>query len=479
MSLTKQTISGVFWTFIDTFFIKGLTFCAMLLLARWLGPEEFGLLGMISVFLAIGITLVDSGLSSSIIRTNNADDEDFSTVFYMNLAMSIFIYLILFFVAPYIALFYDQEILTNVIRVYCLIFVISAFSAIHLAILNKEMKFKRLMILNIPATIMGVLVGLFLGYEGYGVWSIIFLFLTTQIVLSALLWMTSKWIPSLRFSKIKLLYHYKFGYKLMLSGLINQIFDYSYNILIGKYFPIQILGFYERSKRLNEYPAMTIAGIVGKVTYPMLSNLQSDKVKLSIVCKKILKLTFFITAPLMLGLAAIANPLFKIILGENWLTAVPFFQILSLSSILYPIHAININILKVFGRSDLFLKLEIIKKIVVVFSIIIGFQFGILGLVWSIVFTSFTALIINTHYSGKLIGYFTKRQLIDMLPALLISIVTFVIMHYSLIYLSDHNNFIQILIPIIIGFCSYILLSYFFNNRILNYMFLIIKTVKI
>lgn len=479
MSLTKQTISGFFWTFIDTFFIKGFTFCAMLLLARWLGPEEFGLLGMISVFLAIGITLVDSGLSSSIIRTKNADDEDFSTVFYMNLAMSIFIYLILFFVAPYIALFYDQEILTNVIRVYCLTFIISAFSAIHLAILNKEMKFKRLMILNIPATIMGVLVGLFLGYEGNGVWSIIYLFLTTQIVLSALLWMTSKWTPSLRFSKKKLLYHYKFGYKLMLSGLINQIFDHSYNILIGKYFPLQILGFYERSKKLNEYPAMTFAGIVGKVTYPLLSNLQSDKVKLSIVCKKILKLTFFINAPLMLGLAAIANPLFKIVLGENWLTAVPFFQILSLSSILYPIHAINITILKVFGRSDLFLKLEIIKKIILVLSITIGFQFGILGLVWSVVFTSSTALIINTHYSGKLIGYFTKKQLIDMLPALLISVVTFVIMHYILIYLSDHNNFIQILIPSIIGFCSYILLSYFLNNRILNYMFLIIKTVKI
>lgn len=479
MSLRKQAVSGVIWSFADTFFIKGVTFVAMLILARWLGPEEFGLIGMIALFFSIGISLVDSGLSSSLIRTKDADDDDFSTVFFMNLGISFVMYLILYFLAPYVALFYKQDILVNIIRVYCLSFIVSAFSAIHLAMLNKEMRFKKLMILNIPATIIGVFVGLLMGYNNFGAWSIVYMYLSTQVILTILLWLTSKWTPSLKFSKSKLSYHYKFGYKLMLSALLNHIFNNSYNILIGKFYPLQTLGFYERAKRFNDYPAMTISGIIGTVTYPMLSNLQDDVVKLSLVSKKILKLTFFITAPIMLGVAAIAQPLFEIILGEDWLSAVPFFQILSIASILYPIHSFNINILKVFGRSDLFLKLEILKKIVVVFSLCIGFQFGVLGLVWSVVFTSFIALIINTHYSGGLIDYYTKRQLLDMLPVLLISIITSVIMYYSVTYFEYYSSFIQILIPTILGILIYFVLSSFFEKKTLDHLLEIIKTIKL
>ena len=216
MSLKQKTISGVVWSFAEAILIKGLSFVAMLLLARWLGPIDFGLIGMIAVFIGIGTSLVDSGMSSSIIRTKDADDDDFTTVFYMNMAISLLVYALMFYSAPYIALFYKQEVLVSIIQVYCLVFIISAFSAVQLAILTKEMQFKRLVLLNAPSTIIGVSVGLILGYYDYGVWSIFAMFMSTQVVLSLLLWINASWKPSLNFSKEKLKYHYKFGYKIII-----------------------------------------------------------------------------------------------------------------------------------------------------------------------------------------------------------------------------------------------------------------------
>ena len=465
MSLKHKTLYGIIWTFADTLLVKGLSFVAMLVLARWLGPVDFGLIGMIAVFMGIGRSLVDSGLSSSIIRTKNADDSDFSTVFYMNMIMSLLVYALLFFTAPFIAQFYNQEVLVNIIRIYCLIFIISAFSAVQLAILHKEMRFKHFMLLNAPSTIIGVAVGLGLGYYNYGVWSIVAMYMITQLALSLLLWITSTWRPSFGFSKEKLKYHYKFGYKLMLSGLLDTVFKNSYHVLIGKFFPVQILGYFERAQRFNEYPAMTITGIIEKVTYPMLAELQDNTPRLSLIYRRLLKISFFITAPLMLGAAAIAKPLFELVLGKEWLPAVPYFQILSIAYMLYPIHAFNLNVFKVYGRSDLFLKLEIMKKAILILAIIVGFQFGILGLVWSSVITSFIALLINTYYSGKLIHYSTKNQLLDMFPILLLSATTFLIMYYTVIAFSDSANGIQLVGATVVGVLFYSGVNSIIKNR--------------
>src|SRR5690606_19634638 len=233
MSLKKQTLSGIIWTFTDTFVLKGMSFFASIILARLLGPTEFGLIGMISVFIAIGTSLVDSGLSASIIRTKDADDSDFSTVFYLNLMMSVAVYGLLFFTAPWIADFYGHDILVPIIRLYCFSFVISAFSAIQTALLHKEMQFTTISQYNVPGTVIGVIVGISLGYLGYEVWSIVWMYLSTQLIHSLILWGFSKWKPSLTFSKEKLKYHYGFGYKLMLSGLLDTGFRNIYNVIIG------------------------------------------------------------------------------------------------------------------------------------------------------------------------------------------------------------------------------------------------------
>lgn len=430
---------------------------------------------MIAIFVAIGTSLVNSGLSSSLIRTKDANEKDFSTVFFTNLCISILVYLIIYIAAPFIANFYNQEILVPVIRVYCLTFIISSFSAVQIAILIKGMEFKKYMLLNMPGTFIGIIIGIILGYKGYGVWSIVWMYLSSQICQSFMLWFFSKWKFSITFSMERLRFHFNFGYKLMLSGLLNTIFDNIYNVVIGKFYTVQILGYYERAYMFNQYPVSTITGIVDKVTYPLLSKIQDQKKNISKVYKEILQIAFFITAPVMLGAAAIAKPLFLLVLGEQWLPAVPFFQILCLASIFYPIHAFNISVLKVFGRSDLFLKLEIIKKLVIVFSVAIAFQFGIYGLVWSVVFTSLVALIINTHYSSPMINYNVKEQLLDMLPTFLIASITGLLMAGLLSLLDFSTLWTQIILVSISGFAFYFIINYLLKMPSFNYLFNLIK----
>lgn len=475
MSLKKKTFSGIIWTLGDTFLVRALTFVAMILLARWLGPTEFGLVGMIAVFIAIGRSLTDSGMTNSLIRTKEPDETDYSTVFFVNLCMSLLVYVVIYFSAPFIANFYGQPILIDVIRLYCLIFLLIAFSAVQLAILTREMKFSEITKINFPSTIIGVSVGLYLGYNDYGVWSIVWMYLVTETVRSILLWIFSGWRPKFIFSKSTFKFHYKFGYKLMLSGLIDTVFKNLYNILIGRFFSAQTLGYYERSKQFSEYPSSTLTGVLGKVTYPMLSKIKDDQMRLENVYKKLIRVSFFVIAPLMLGGAAIAKPLFLLVLGEEWLPAVLFFQILSLAMMLYPIQAFNLNILKVYGRSDLFLKLEIIKKCIITVSIVIAFQFGVIGLVWSSVFTSFSALGVNMFYSSRLINYPIPMQIKDLGQTLLLAIITAFLMYQLTTILSNTQLILQLIIASACGIIFYMSINYFNKKSPLHQALWILK----
>jgi O-antigen/teichoic acid export membrane protein len=265
----------------------------------------------------------------------------------------------------------------------------------------------------------------------------------------------------------------------MLSGLLDTIFKNSYHIIIGKFYPVQTLGYYERAKQFNEYPSTTITGILQKVTYPMLAQLQDYTLRLSVIYRRLLRMAFFISAPLMLGLAALANPLFDLFLGPQWGPAVPYFQILSLGAMLYPIHAFNINVLKVYGRSDLFLKLEIFKKTFLILALIIGFQFGVMGLVWSSVFISIISLLINTYYSSKLINYTTKNQLLDMFPILILAGLTFLLMYLTIYLFVDYSSILQLVLAALTGIIFYPLIHSFFKASPLYDLLKIIKNRKL
>ena len=478
-SLRKKTLSGLLWTVVDMFVLRGMSFVSTVVLARWLGPEEFGLVGMITVFIAIGAAIMDSGMSASLIRMKDAQEKDYSTVFILNLGLSIAFYLLIFIGAPLIATFYKQPVLTDLVRVYALSFIIGALSAVQLAILNSRMQFKRIMKQNMPGTIIGVVTGITLGHLGFGVWSIVVMYLTTQMVQSLVLWIRSDWQPAFEFSSERAKFHFGFGYKLMLSGLLNTVFQNIYNIIIGRFYSVRELGYFERSKAFNDYPVNILTSVMTKVTYPLLASIQSEKIRISQVYRKIMRLAFFVTCPLMFGAAAIAYPLFDLVLGKEWIAGVPYFQILCLSSIFYPVHAFNLNVFKVYGKSELFLKLEIIKKIIIVIGLFIGFQFGILGLVWSSVICNYLALFINTHYSADMINYSGKRQFLDMLPTFVTAGLMFVGTYFVMDILSELSSLILVGLGGILSILIYMGLNYFIKSESLAYGLSIIKKKKI
>ncbi|MEC3880155.1 lipopolysaccharide biosynthesis protein [Parapedobacter sp. 10938] len=451
MSLRGKTISGLFWTFSQQFSVKAINFVVQIVLARILLPEDFGLIAMLSVFMAIGSTLMDSGLTSSLIRTKEADEQDFSTVFYMNLVASLLVYLLIFVSAPFIALFFNQPLLEDIVRVYTLTFVIRAFSQVQNTRLTKAMNFKLQMTIQIPSVIIGGGIGILLAYRGMGVWALVWMNIVQAILSSLQLWLRSGWTPKFIFNMEKLRYHFNFGYKLTLSGLLNTIFTNVYNLVIGKYFSAAQLGYYNRADTLRMFPVLNLSSALNKVTYPMFASIQDDNVKLRKAYQILMQQVLYWLAPVMALLIVLAEPLFRFILTEKWLPAVPYFQLLCLSGVLYPIHAYNLNILNVKGRSDLFLRLEIIKKAIIAVGIICAVPFGIYGLLYFQLVSTVLAYFINTHYSGRMINYSTGRQFLDIIPTLVLAAGVGVIAWILYIYMISRFCIADIGVILLIG----------------------------
>ena len=405
MSLAKKTISGFLWTFGQQVSVQFINFIETIFLARLLLPSEFGLIGMLAIFIAIGNTLIDGGLTSSLIRTENADEKDYSTVFFINLMGSIVIYFILFFTAPFIASFYKQPILTALIRVYTLTFIIRAFSSVQMTKLTKELNFKLQMTIQIPSEILGSALGIILAWSGFGVWSLVWMNVFQATIYSIQLWIRIGWRPEFLFNKELFKHHFGFGYKLTLSGLIDTIYQNLYTLIIGKFFSAAQVGYYTYSMTLRQLPIQNVSGALNKVTYPIFSSIQNDDTRLKRAYKMLMQQVIFWIAPVMILLSIIAEPLFRFLLTEKWLPAVPYFQILCWAGILYPLQAYNLNILKVKGRSDLFLRLEIIKKAYAVIGVFCVIQFGIFALLYFLLAITLVSFVVNTWYSGKLINY--------------------------------------------------------------------------
>jgi len=422
------------------------------------------------VFINLGQSLKDGGLTQSLIRTDKPDQDDYSTVFHFNLAGSILIYLLIFTGAPFIADFYKQESLVDIIRVYGLTIIISGFTSIQLTRLTKEMDFKTQMIISVPSLVISGLVGIFLAYRGLGVWSLVWSGIIQAVVNSAQLWWYGKWSPSFTFSKEKFKEHFSFGYKMTLTSILNTVFTNIYQILIGRFFIASQVGFYTRASSVRQLPVTNLSKALDKVTYPLFASIQNDDVRLKRAYKEIMQMVIFIVAPVLIFLCSLGEPLFRFLFTEKWLPAVPYFQVLCIAGILFPVHSYNLNILKVKGRSDLFLKLEIIKKILIIVTIFVSFKFGIMGLVWGQVFTSVASLFINTYYSGKFISYTTWDQLKDIFP-----IIAFATIVGVLIYIIDQQlqeigifDFYRLIIGGTFGILIFSGLSWFFTRSVID-----------
>ena len=470
MSLKQKALSGMFWAAIQQFSVQGITFFVSVILARLLLPSEFGLIAMITIFMGLGETLMNAGLGSSLIRTDNPTQKDYSTVFFFNLGGSLFIYGIVFILAPSIADFYKQDILVSIIRCYSIVFVINAFALIQTTRLTKQLDFKTQMRVSIPTTILGGTIGVIMAYLGFGVWSLVVMALVKAFASAVQLWIYSKWTPIFVFDKQKFKIHFKYGYKLTLSGLLEILYSNAYVIILGKFFAPAQVGYFTRADTLKQLPVSNIAAILGKVTFPIFAEIKDDDVRLKNVYKKIMQIVVFLVAPILLIMSALGEPLFRFLFTEKWLPAVPYFQILCWNGILYPIHAYNLNILNVKGRSDLFLKLEIIKKILITIVLIISFQFGIYGLLYGSVISSIGAFFINTHFSGKFINYSTLEQSKDILPIILLAAIVSALIYCADLYLEYSQTFdiLRLLIGGGLGALVYLFFAYILRMTVFS-----------
>lgn len=477
MSLRKKALSGMFWSSLQLFSSQGISFVVSIILARLLLPAEFGLIAMLGIFINLGNALINSGLTQSLIRTQDTDEEDFSTVFLFNLIGSVFIYIVIFAAAPLISNFYEQEILTSIIRVYSLTFIINAFSTIQTTRLNKNFDFKTQMKVSIPSLIMGSIVGISMALNNYGVWSLVYSAVIQSLAVTIQIWYWTKWKPKWVFNWEKFNYHFHYGVKLMFSSILDSIFKNAYSIVIGKFFVPAQVGFYSRADSLQMLPAGTISSIITKVSFPLFASIQNDDERLKNVFKRIMQMVIFIVAPILVLMGVLAEPLFRLLFTEKWLPAVPYFQILCVNGILYPIHAYNLQILNVKGRSDLFLKLEIYKKILVTVVMVISFQFGIYGLLYGSVTASIFGFFINAYYSGKFLNYTAWQQTKDLLPIILLSLLIGLFIYYfdGFLLTLSANDFMRLITGSFLGLILFAIAAFLTKMDSLIELITIIK----
>lgn len=453
-------LSGLFWSAIERFGQQGIQFVIAIIIARILTPADFGLIGMLAIFIAIVQSFVDSGFGSALIQRQNATQTDFSTIFFFNIIVSGLFYFGLFFSAPLIAKFYNQSILIPITRVMALNVIINSFALIQNTILTKNINFKTLTQVSILSITVSGTIGIFMAYRGFGVWALVFQILSGNIMKTVSLWIFNKWRPSLVFSLNALKSLFAYGSKLLASGLLNQIFDNIYKLVIGKQYSAVDLGFYTQAKRMQELPVMNSLSILQRVTFPVYSTIQNETRRLKNAYRKTIKGIIYFNFPLMIGLAVLAPLLVSILLTEKWMPAVVYLQLLCLVGLVYPLSAVNLNILKVKGRTDIFFYLEVAKKIIIAIAIIITLKMGVLAIVIGQVIASYICFLLNIYFSGRVINYTVKEQLIDILPYFMLSFITGVLM-VGIIYLSNLRSLLLLLLTAFIGIVSYLLLSRF------------------
>ena len=472
-SLKSKTVKGVVWSSIERFSTQGVQFLIMIIMARLLTPKDYGLIGMLAIFLAVAQSLIDSGFSQALIRKQDRTDVDNSTVFYFNIVVSSALYLILFIAAPFVADFYNQPELTSVMRVVCLGVILNSLAVVQRALLTVRIDFKTQAKASLSAAVISGCIGIVLAYCGFGVWSLVVQQLLNLSVNTLLLWIFSKWRPIAVFSWKSFHELFAFGSKLLASGLLDTLYRNIYPIVIGKLFSASSLGHYTRAQQFSEFPSSNVTGIIQRVTYPILCGIQDETERLEAVYRKFLKLSAFIIFPLMIGMSAVARPFIDIVLGTQWGFCGQLLQIICFAMMWYPIHAINLNLLQVKGRSDLFLRLEIIKKILGITVLCITAPFGLVVMCYGQIFNSIVALVINTYYTGKLINVGFIRQMKDLLPTILLSLTMF-----GAILLVNgfiEANIYRLIIGVLVGVIVYASGSYIFKFKELQTLFSLIR----
>lgn len=472
-SLKKTVISSLVWKFLERLGTQGIQFVVSIILARLLLPSDYGIITMIMVFTAIANSFIQSGFSTSLIQKKNSDELDFSSVFYTSFVIAIVCYIILFLASPLIADFYQMPQIKVILRVLALTLFFGAFNSVQNAKLSKDMKFKTLFFSSLGAIIVSGTTGITMAYLGFGAWALVGQQLANIIASTIILWFTSGWRPKIIFSLTRVKGLFSYGWKIMCSSLIDTFYQNLYNLVIGKFYNSATLGNYNKGEQFPKLIAVNIDGAIGSVMLPAYAREQERKDKVKKMVRRAIVTSSLILFPLMLGLAAIAEPLVKILLTDKWLGCVPFMQILCVIYALYPINTANLQAIKALGKSDYFLKLEIIKKILGITVLIITVPHGVYTMAIGQVIVTIISTMINAFPNRKLLNYNYFEQVKDILPNLLIAILMFIVV-YPIKYLID-NTILLLTIQIIVGAIIYIALMNIFKVEAFNYLFDIIE----
>ena len=475
-SLKQKTVTGVMWNALQKLSSSGIAFLLTLVMARLLSPSDYGMIGLLTVFIAVASIFVDCGFSLALVRKKDCTQEDRSTVFFWNIFISIVAYIILFFIAPYVASFYDMPLLCPLLRVVSLKIVIGSFTSIQSVNFTIALDFKTTTRITIINSLVSGFFGIAAAVAGMGVWALVIQQISGAIISCFQYWHASPWRPSWVFSKQSFRYLFGFGSNMLMSQLLETVYSNIYPIVIGKVFDASSLGHYSRAHTFASFPAQNITHVLSQVTFPVLAKIQDEDERLQTAYRKILRVSSFVVFPMLLGLSALAQPLIVIVIGEKWLFCAQLLQVVCFSMMWYPVHAINLNLLKVKGRSDLFFKLEVIKKFLGVVILIVSIPFGVMGMCYFGILSSLISLGINTYYTGKLINLGFYKQMLDLLPTLITSLLMFIVVFISVYYIQ--NMYIKLIIGVIIGSLFYIGVTNWMHFEELKELVTIVKGIK-
>lgn len=476
MYSSNRTLVNFIWRFAERCGAQLVTFIVSIVLARILSPSDYGTIVLITVFTTILQVFIDSGLSTALIQKKDADDLDFSSVFYFNFIVCLILYIIMFVSAPCIADFYKDSNLITIIRVISLTLIISGVKGVQQSYVSRNMLFKRFFFSTLGGTIFSAVLGIIMAYAGFGVWAIVFQQLSNNAIDTLILWITVKWRPIKKFSWIRLKHLLSFGWKMLASSLLDTVYNNLRNMIIGKLYTSADLAFYNQGDKFPKLIVTNINTSIDSVLLPTMSNEQDNHVRVKDMTRRAIKISTYIMAPLMIGLAFCARPIVQLVLTDKWLPCVPYLQIFCVSYLFWPIHTANLNAIKAMGRSDLFLKIEIIKKFIGMILLIITMNISVMAMAYSLLISGLISQIINSWPNRYLLKYSYIDQIKDILPNIVMALIM-----GGFVYFISYLNLpilVSLVVQILSGGIIYLILSILTKNDSFIYLINILKSRK-
>lgn len=422
-NIKNKVLSGLFWKIMENGGVQGVQFVVSIVLARLLSPDEYGIISLITIFITIANVFVQSGFNTALIQKKEADEVDFSSVFYLSLGVAAILYAALFLAAPFIGNFYDKPELSPVLKVLSLILFFGAFNSIQTAVVSRRMQFRKLFFSSLGAVAASGMLGIACAGLGAGVWALVIQQLSYQLISGIILWFTVRWRPRRLFSWERVRVLFSFGWKLLCSSLIDTVYNNVYGLIIGKIYNSEMLAHYDKGNQFPQLLVNNINGAIQSVMLPALSTSQDERERMKAMVRRSITTSSFLVVPMMAGLMAVAEPMISLLLTDKWLPCVPFLRLMCLSYAFWPIHTANLQAINAMGRSDVFLKLEIIKKGIGIAALIAGLPFGVYVMVALKPVVSLISTFVNAWPNQKLLGYSLKEQWADLLPSFLLSAV--------------------------------------------------------